>query len=269
MTNNHSAFVGSVPENYDRYLGPILFEPYAADLVKRIPTKDHISVLELACGTGIVTRKLRDSLSANSTLMATDLNQAMIDCARKKFNDDEKIEWQTADATKLTFADQSFDLIVCQFGLMFFPDKLGALQEAYRVLKPNGTLLFNVWDAIAENEIADITYKTIKEFFPDNAPTFYEIPFSCYDRVAIETLLKSAGFKEINLTVVAETGHSPSVKEAVNGLVKGTPATGQIMERNPIILPEIIKALEMNLMAHYGAGPIESKNQALIWQALK
>src|SRR5688572_9706388 len=139
MSQGHTAFVGSIPENYDRYLGPIFFDNYASDLVARLPKSGLMSVLEVACGTGIVTRKLRDSLPVNARLVATDLNQAMIDWARAKFRQDEAVEWRQADATNLPFQNESFDLVVCQFGLMFFPNKKVGIEEAYRVLVPGGT----------------------------------------------------------------------------------------------------------------------------------
>src|SRR6185436_8265689 len=123
ISTNTTAFVGSIPENYDRYLGPVLFEPYAADLVDRLALAERADVLELACGTGIVTRRLRDHLGPGARLVATDLNQAMIEYAQTKFASEDSTEWKQADATDLPFADQSFDAVVCQFGLMFFPDK--------------------------------------------------------------------------------------------------------------------------------------------------
>ncbi len=158
MPTQNAAFVGSIPENYDRYLGPVLFDPYAADLVSRLNVSADASVLELACGTGIVTRRLRDRLGSEVRLIATDLNDAMLSYAARKFKPEDAIEWKQADAADLPFADQSFDAVVCQFGLMFVPDKERALSETYRVLKPGGTFLFNVWDAIEYNELAHIAH---------------------------------------------------------------------------------------------------------------
>ena len=175
MSDNNAAFVGAIPENYDRYLGPVLFEPYAADLVTRLNLPKNAAVLELACGTGIVTRHLRAQLAPRAKIVATDLNDAMLAYARRKFDNSETIEWKQADATDLPFADQSFDAVVCQLGLMFFPDKEKAMRETYRVLKPGGVFVFNVWDAIEHNDLQHIAHTIISRFFDDNPPDFYQI----------------------------------------------------------------------------------------------
>src|ERR1051325_1805043 len=151
MPTNHAAFVGSIPENYDRYLGPVLFKPYANDLAARVAAPADGTVLELACGTGIVTRCLRDRLARTVKLVATDLNEAMMDYARQKFRADESVEWKQADASDLPFDDRLFDAVVFQFGLMFVPDKAQAASEVFRVLKSGRTFLFSVWDAIERN----------------------------------------------------------------------------------------------------------------------
>jgi SAM-dependent methyltransferase len=151
---------------------PILFHHYADDLVARLTVTPGMRVLETACGTGIVTRRLVDRLGARGSLVATDLNQAMVDQGRARLSNDATVEWQAADATRLPFPDRSFDAVVCQFGVMFFPDKAAGLQEALRVLKPGGTYLFNVWDAIEHNEVCRITHETVAGFFPDNPPQF-------------------------------------------------------------------------------------------------
>lgn len=269
MSNQHTAFVGSVPENYDKYMSPIFFDPYAADMVNRLPTPEPKSVLELACGTGILTRKLRDHLPANTRLIATDLNQSMIDFARRKFRADEAIEWQAADATKLPFADEMFDLVVCQFGMMFLPDKLAGMRKAYRVLVPGGTFLFSVWDAMEQNEISLIVHEIIKQFFPANPPLFYETPFGFHNEKIIEEMLKQAGFKEIEFSVVQLPGRSPSATAAATGLIEGTPLSGQLMERDAAAVPEIVKAVAAKISARYGEGAIECQNQALVWRAVR
>ena len=143
MSDTAASFTESVPENYDRYMGPMLFEPYAEDLVERLKIREGMRVLEVACGTGIVTRRLRDALPPGATLIATDLSEPMLAFARQKFDGDRSIEWQQADALALPFADQSFDAVICQFGLMFVPEKLAALREIHRVLTPAGQLLLN------------------------------------------------------------------------------------------------------------------------------
>src|SRR5688500_16765869 len=145
------AFAGSIPEGYDRYLRPLLFEPYALDLAGRVPITPGMKVLELACGTGIVTRALLGVLPGDATIVATDVSGHMLGVAQQKISPDPRLAWQPADATTLPFDTGSFHAVICQFGLMFFPDKLRALREARRVLRPAGTLIFNVWDSLERN----------------------------------------------------------------------------------------------------------------------
>src|SRR5437016_5070372 len=195
MKVEHAKFSGSIPAAYDRYLGPILFQSYAEDLMNRLGAGENSSVLELACGTGILTRVLRDRLPATARLVATDLNEPMIANAASKFAQNERIEWKQADASSLPFDDQSFDAIVCQFGVMFFPDKALSAREAHRVLKPGGVFLFNVWDSMEHNDLGRIAHETISSFFEKDPPTFYEVPFSYYDQNEIKRVLEAAGFK--------------------------------------------------------------------------
>lgn len=267
MPANNAAFVGSIPENYDLYLGPVLFEPYAADLAARLQVPENASVLELACGTGIVTRRLRDRLNPDAKLVATDLNEAMLDYARAKFAPESPVQWQQADATDLPFADQSFDAVVCQFGFMFFPDKDKALREAFRVLRPGGTLLFNVWDAIEHNDLARTARDVITKFFADNPPDFYDVPFSFYDPEAIRTHLSAAGFEDIELTMLPFPSKSVSAHAAVQGLIHGNPIIAAIKERDETLIPEIEAVLEAKIADQYGVAPVEAKMQALICEA--
>src|SRR5262245_54795147 len=162
----HAAFVGSIPANYDRYLGPLLFHGYADDLAARLPVSPGMRVLEVACGTGILTERLVRRLGGRGTVVATDLNEAMIAHAQRRIPACPGLEWRQADGMRLPFPDGSFDAVVCQFGLMFFPDKSTGVREAYRVLRPGGTYLFNVWDRIERNVVTRIAHETIATFFP-------------------------------------------------------------------------------------------------------
>lgn len=153
MSTSHAQFTGSIPAYYDNHLGPMLFEPYARDMADRIGALNASNVLELACGTGILTRRLLDILPRHSNLLATDLNEAMIDYARPKFTNDSNVKLEVMDATGLTLPSDAFDAVVCQFGWMFFPDKLAAARESHRVLRPEGHLLFSVWDSFVANPI--------------------------------------------------------------------------------------------------------------------
>ncbi len=269
MPDNNAAFVGAIPENYDRYLGPVLFEPYANDLVARLQVADEGSVLELACGTGIVTRRLRERLAARVKIVATDLNEAMLSYAKQKFESSERIEWKQAAATELPFADQSFDAVVCQFGLMFFPDKEQAAREAFRVLKPESVFLFNVWDAIEENDLPHIAHTIISKFFDDNPPNFYQIPFSFHDLGTIESLLSQAGFRNIECSIVSMTAEAASAQEVTRGLVHGNPVIAAIRERDESRVPEIENAVAQAVTAQCGDAPVRARMRAVVCSAVR
>jgi ubiquinone/menaquinone biosynthesis C-methylase UbiE len=269
MSGQHTAFIGSIPENYDRYLGPALFEPYASDLVERLNVSDGASVLELACGTGIVTRRLRDRLAPGVRLVATDLNEAMMAYAARKFRPNEAVEWQQADATDLPFDEKSFDAVVCQFGLMFVPDKQRAIGEAFRVLKPGGAFLFSTWDAIEQNDLAHIAHTTISTFFEQDPPNFYEVPFCLHDPEAMRSLLKAAGFRDINLSLLKLPSISPSALDAAKGLVEGNPVIVAINERRPSDVSRIVAAVAAAVAARCGDMPVRGMMQAFVCTALR
>ena len=269
MEKQHAAFTGSIPENYDRFLGPALFEPYARDLVGRLEVGGGASVLELACGTGVVTRLLRDRLPPGARLTATDLNDAMLEYAARKFSPGESVEWRQADACDLPFGDGSFDAVVCQFGFMFVPDKVKAFREALRVLRPGGVLLFNVWDAIEQNDLAHVAHTTISKFFERDPPTFYEVPFSLHDPEAVRALLAEAGFHDVELNGLALTSVSPSAEEAARGLVEGNPVIASIRERIPSEVPKVVAAVAEALAARCGDRPVRGRMRAFVCQAMR
>src|SRR6266404_3100770 len=253
MDNKNAQFAGSIPAAYDRYLGPIFFQPYAEDLAARLNVDASSSVLELACGTGILTRVLRDRLPASVRLVATDLNEPMIQNAARKFKQDEAVEWQQADASRLPFADESFDAVVCQFGIMFVPDKALSAREALRVLKPGGVFLFNVWDALEHNDLGRIAHETIASFFEKDPPTFYQVPFGYHDQGEIKRLLAEAGFRDVRIDVVAKVGGASRAEDAAQGLVRGNPVAVAITERDPSLLPVITNAVGNALKKQFGA----------------
>ena len=263
------AFVGSIPENYDRYLGPVLFEPYAKDLAERVNGPEDGSLLEVACGTGIVTRRLRERLSPRVKIVATDLNEAMIKFAARKFRADENIEWKPADALDLPFEDQTFDAVVCQFGLMFFPDKQQGVNEAFRVLKPNGRFIFSVWDDIEHVDLAKAAETVIKQFFPEYPPDFYDIPFSFHEQDKLRLVLTTAGFREIEIDVVPFPCVSASARDAAHGLIHGNPVISAINERDPAKAPEIEAALAEEIAAQFGAAPVAASMQAIVCSAVR
>jgi SAM-dependent methyltransferase len=187
-------FAGSIPKLYETYLVPLIFEPYAADLANRLAARPLARVLEIAAGTGVVTRMLASVLADDIAIVATDLNQPMLDQAAA-IGTKRPVEWRHADAMQLPFPDATFDAVVCQFGVMFFPDKAKAYAEARRVLRPRGVFIFNVWDRIEENEFADTVTTALESVFPNDPPRFMaRTPHGYHDRSTIERDLANGGF---------------------------------------------------------------------------
>ena len=267
MTDPNARFEGSIPENYDRYLGPVLFEPYARDLARRVQATEKTRLLEVACGTGIVTRHLRERLPAGARFVATDLNPPMLDLARRKLEGVRGIEWQPADACALPFPDGSFDVLVCQFGLMFVPDKAAALREARRVLAPGGTFLFSVWDSLERNVFAKQGHETIAGFFPDNPPTFYQVPFSLHRTDILAEMLAQAGFADVRVDAVSLHGESPSWRDLARGLVEGNPVGNAIRERGAIDADEVIETVARVLAGEFGDQPVRIPLHAFVLTA--
>ena len=225
-----SDFSGSIPRHYDECLGPIMFEPYAADLVQRVPMTGETRVLELACGTGIVTRRLRAALPVLATLVATDLNEAMVSYARAAVPL-AGIVWQTADAQAVPFADASFDVVVCQFGIMFLPDKARGFGEARRVLAPGGKLLANTWRSLDENPAHRAMHDALAAMFPDDPPRFLDTPYGYHDQSRIFADAAAGGFDDVHLDEVRLKAHGPSALDFVRGFVCGSPLTHELTQR--------------------------------------
>lgn len=264
MATSHSAFVGSVPENYDRHLASVLFDPFAEDLAGRLPVSDGSRVLEVACGTGLVSRRLVARLAGRGTLVATDLNDAMIAYGRARMPAGAPVEWRTADGTSLPFPDRSFDAVVCQFGLMFFPDKAAGVREAHRVLRPGGRYLFNVWDAMEHAPLIRLTHETIAEMFPADPASFYATPFSLHDRGLLRSLLESAGFADVELVQVDKTGESPSAAEAATGLIEGNPVVAPIAERGAGAVGDVEATLAARIAERFGDRPARWPLRAIV-----
>lgn len=224
-----TSFVGSIPELYDRHLGPVLFEPYARDLAARVPG-DARRILEVAAGTGRVTKHLVERLPPDGELVATDLNPPMIDEGKRRVAD-ERVRWEVADAQALGGA-REFDVVVCQFGLMFVPDKSLALTEMRRVLRPGGTLLLSTWDELENNPATKLLHELAYAAVPADPPTFMKTPFSMGDAGALKALVEAAGFAQVRVETVATTGESTSAADLATGLVRGNPLYNQLVERN-------------------------------------
>jgi ubiquinone/menaquinone biosynthesis C-methylase UbiE len=255
-------FGGSIPENYESYLVPLLFLDYAADLASRLKVPPGGAVLETACGTGAVTRYLRARLPDDVRLTITDLAPAMIEQVRQLVGDHANIEYRQADAGELPFADGSFDAVICQFGLMFLPDKVKGMREAARVLKPGGRFVFNSWERLERNVFCQAVHEAVAGLFPADPPRFLEVPFSYHDLSTIVRDLQEAGFGTIDVTVQPRTSRAPDPRHVALGLVAGSPLANQIMERGSPGLEETTTVVEASLSRQFGAGPISAPMQA-------
>jgi ubiquinone/menaquinone biosynthesis C-methylase UbiE len=262
------AFSGTIPKFYDSFLGTIFFVPYANDMASRIKNLAPGSILELACGTGRLTKLLPGVLTENATIVASDINPSMLAFVQEQIKN-ERIKWQIVDAVSLPFEDNSFDCIVVQFGVMFYSDKQKAFKEAFRVLKPGGTLIFNSWDQLKNITIALQAYETLLHFFPVDTPAFYSVPFSYYDEKIISEDLQKAGFKDVKIELVKLKGHSNSASDAAKGLIKGTPTVTAIEERDPEKLPVILEYLEKKITNLFGENDFDIPLQAFIASAKK
>ena len=270
ITEDSARFDGSIPEIYDRYLGALLFEPHARDIAQRVAKRRPRKVLEIAAGTGIVSRQLLEALPKETSLTITDLNAPMLEYARGKSRvGGRDVEWRQADAQQLPFADEWFDAVVCQFGIMFFPDKRKGLREFNRVLEKGGTLIFSVWDSFDANPVQAIAHSTIGSFFEEDPPDFYKVPCGMGDKAAAVRLTENAGFKNVVIETVALIGSSSSVRSAAQGLVKGNPVINAIRERGTADVDEIVLALADALEARFGAGPLRVPLRAHVVTAIK
>jgi SAM-dependent methyltransferase len=258
-------FSGSIPKLYEEYLVPLIFEPYAADLVKRLASRPATRVLEIAAGTGVVTRELASVLPERVSIVATDLNQPMLDLA-SAIGTRRPVEWRRADAMQLPFADGTFDAVVCQFGVMFFPDKPRAFSEARRVLGPGGLFIFNVWDRIEENEFADTVTTALGSVFPEDPPRFMaRTPHGYCDRSTIERDLANGGFTAPpRVTLVAARSRAESSRVPAVAYCQGTPLRSEVEARDASRLGEATDLAAEAITRRFGRGPVDGKIQAHI-----
>ncbi len=258
-----SVFSVSISELYDTYLVPLIFEPYAADLVQRLPSAGVSRVLEIAAGTGVVTRVLASTLPSAVSIVVTDLNDAMLARAAT-VGTSRPVVWRQADAMHLPFADESFDVVVCQFGVMFFPDKPRAFAEARRVLRRDGVLAFNVWDRIEDNEFADTVTTALRAEFPDDPPRFLvRTPHGYHDPATIRQDLATAGFtRTADISTVTRRSRAASARVPAIASCQGTPLRGEIEARAPARLDELTDVAQAALVRQFGAGAVDGRIQA-------
>jgi ubiquinone/menaquinone biosynthesis C-methylase UbiE len=262
MVATDKLFAGSIPEIYDRLLVPLIFESCALDLAKRVAKADPGDVLETAAGTGVLTRAIASRLAAHAHIVATDLNQPMLNHAMARSNDS-RIEWKQADALALPFEEQSFDVVACQFGVMFFPDKVQGYKEASRVLKVGGRFVFNVWDRISENEFADTVTEALAALFPHDPPRFMaRTPHGYHDVERIRDELNVAGFTEISIDAVDETSKAASPRDVAVAYCQGTPLRTEIEARDASGLENATKHATEALARRFGDGAIDGRIRA-------
>ncbi|MBT3533916.1 MAG: class I SAM-dependent methyltransferase [Rhodospirillaceae bacterium] len=270
-TDTVTQFVGSIPAAYDTHLGPLLFQFSAADLARRV--SDAVPgvsrILEVACGTGISTEYLWQALAPGSEIVATDLNDAMLDYASAKRGALGNVSFQQADAQDLPFDDGGFDAVVCQFGIMFMPDKAKAFAEMARMLRPGGLLAFNVWDSLDNNAVAKVSRDTIASFFETDPPDFLSVPFGFHDIAPSRTLARNAGFSSPEVHTVSETIERPDALTVARGFVEGNPTILQINERDGVDSETIVGAVATAIEALYGPAPLQVPLQEIVFLARK
>ena len=265
MSELDKRFGGSIPELYDEYLVPLIFESYASDLAGRVAGLSPQSVLETAAGSGVVTRALAGRLAQHARYVVTDLNQPMLDRAARRQGADTRIVWQQADALELPFDDSSFAAVLCQFGVMFFPDRVAGFREARRVLEDGGRFVFNVWDRIEENEFADVVTAAAAEFFPEDPPRFLaRTPHGYFDIARIGEEVAAAGFTDICIETVAAISAASSPRHPAIAYCQGTPLRNEIEARDAMLLEPITDRAEAAIAERYGTGAVSAKIQAHI-----
>ncbi len=265
MSSPNTTFGGSIAANYDKYLVPLIFEDYAQDLVHRAPMPSEGHILEIAAGTGALTRQLRLSLPEDVLLTATDANQSMLELAGERLADSHALSFGVADGTALGFADESFNTVFCQFGVMFYGDHSQGFREAARVLKPGGSFVFNVWDSLDNNRLAAIVQETVKQLFPDDPPLFMSVPFGYNNLSEIRGELEQAGFAGIEISVKPGVSRSATHNEAAMGLVAGSPLGATLKERG--LLEITMQAVEAAMEREFGPAPLAAPMQAISFVA--
>lgn len=267
MADKSASFIGSIPEHYDTYSGPAIFGRWAEEFARRLPARIDGDVLETACGTGLLTRRLRDRLDPGIRLVATDLNGAMLEYARRQLGEAPRVEWQTADAVALPFPDRSFGAVVCQLGIMFVPDKAAAMREAHRVLAPGGLFAFLVWEKLDVNQHAKAASDAIGALLPgDPVASFINVPYGFNDEAVIRRLLADSGFTAVRIERAEIEIVSPTARSLAIGAIRGTPR-GLMLEERGLSVDAVVDAVAAALVRVGGDNPFRSVGRALVVMA--
>lgn len=266
MVDASADYGGSIPEYYDTCLGPAWFDAFGADLTRRLPPRPAGDVLEIACGTGLVTRRLREHIDPARRLFASDISKAMLDYARSKLIHHGGIEWREADATSLPFGGGEFSAVVCAFGVMFVPDKRAALREVRRVLKRGGILLFNVWDRLEENPAAAINAQVVEELFPGDPEAQFGTPYEMADPEALRQLLSESGFREVRIEKKRIQVDGVSARRIAIGQIRGSPRS-LLLEKRGASLDDVVDKVAAALGRVGGADPWRGPANAVVVEA--
>jgi ubiquinone/menaquinone biosynthesis C-methylase UbiE len=270
MANELFKFSGSLAASYDQYLGPFLFEPYGKQMALRVARQSKASVLEIASGTGRVTRHLRDGLPQDTRLIASDLSPDMLQVAREKLKDKQGIEFIIADMQALPFAEESFDAVVCQFGIMFLPDKQKGFEEAYRVLAPGGKFFFSTWQRTEAVEILNIVYdRYVLPFFKDEDPSRFKIPYSMWNHPSLKELLRESHFEDIHIEDVRVNAVSPSAADIVAGCFRTHAIGKEVADRDPKAFETISQQIKEDIIKTFGDHPVECELTAVFGTGTK
>ena len=270
MTDADKVFTGGIPAIYEKFLVPMIFAPYADEVAGRLAKLAPKSVLEIAAGTGVVTRAMAKALGPDADIVATDLNQPMLDAASSLQPGGGRVSFRQADALELPFAESSFDAAVCQFGVMFFPDKIKGYAETHRVLKPGGTYIVAVWDKVASNEFISVATEELARRFPDDPPRFMErSPHGYHNPAQLAADAKAGGFDTVTVETVDKIGRTPSALSAATGYCQGNPLRGEIEARAPGELQAVTEQVAAALAKRFGEGPIEGRIRAIIVTATR
>lgn len=269
MSKEVFKFSGARASNYDNYLGPFLFEPYGKEMASRVPAININSVLELASGTGRVTRHLREHLPASIKLIATDLSPDMLEVNKSKFTNSEGVEFAVADMQNLPFESNKFDVVVCQFGMMFPPDKQKAFDEAYRVLKPGGLFLFSTWEKTDRVEIFSLVYKHILPFFAGEDPARFLIPYSLHDVNQLKNFLIKSNFSSSKIERVVLKGISASANDLVKGFFTTHSMGQEVAERDAKAFESIAQRMEKEIIERFSDKPVVCELAAFFGSGVK
>ena len=258
MVATDKVFAGSIPEFYDRYLVPLIFASYASDVAARVAAATPRDVLETAAGTGALTTAMVSRLPAQTRIVASDLNQAMLDYASTKPALQNRITWKQADAQALPFDDATFDVVTCQFGMMFLPDRIKGYTEACRVLRPGGRFVFAVWDHISNNHFADVVTEALTALFPSDPPLFLaRTPHGHHDTARIREELSAAGLRDVSVETIHHTSKASSATDVAIAYCQGTPLRNEIVARDASRLDEATRMATDALANRFGKGEIE------------